>query len=340
MFRLIGLGVAVAYLFSVVAVLVPGLRSRRRSRRTDSSPLYFEAAAIITTLVLLGQVLELRARAQHLERGARAARPRAEHRARVDADGTERDVPLDRGAARRPAARAAGREDPGRRRRGRGRIGVDESMITGEPLPVEKTAGDQRHRRHARTRPARFLMRAEKVGADTLLAQIAHMVGEAQRSARADPAARRSSCRRCSFPAVIAVAVLAVRRLGARRAGAAAAQRAGHRGVGADHRVPVRARARDADLGHGRHRPRRARRRADQGRRGARDHGEGRHAGGRQDRHAHRGQAGAAARGRGAGLRRGRTARARREPRAGERASARGGDRRRRAGARASRSRR
>ena len=133
-------------------------------------------------------------------------------------------------------------------------------------------------------------MRAEKVGRDTLLAQIVQMVAQAQRS--------RAPIQRLAdqVSALVRAArdrgrARRLRRLGDVRAGAALRLRPGRGGQRADHRLPLRARPRDADVDHGRRRPRRAGRRADQERRGARAHGEGRHAGGRQDRHADRGQA-------------------------------------------------
>ena len=135
-----------------------------------------------------------------------------------------------------------------------------------------------------------FVMRADKVGRETMLAQIVQMVARGAAQPRAHPAAGR--------PGVGLVRAAGdrgggagVRRLVDLGAGAALHLRPGRRRVGADHRLPLRARARHADVDHGRRRPRRPRRRADQERRGAGAHGEGRHARRRQDRHADRGQA-------------------------------------------------
>ena len=170
-------------------------------------PLYFEAAAIITTLVLLGEVLELRARSQ-TSGAVRALLGLAPSTAiRVDADGTEREVPL---AEVKPGDMLRAR--PGAKIPVDGVVleghsVVDESMITGEPLPVEKTAGAI-VTAGTLNQTGAFLMRAEKVGADTLLAQIAQLVGEAARS-RA-PIQRLADVVSAWFvPGVIAVAALA-----------------------------------------------------------------------------------------------------------------------------------
>ena len=167
---------------------------------------YFEAAAVITVLVLLGQVLELRAREQ--TGGAirallnLAPEDGAPHRR---CDGTDEDVPLDARPGRRSPARPARRDGAGRRRCPEGTSVVDESMITGEPMPVAKTPGDRVDRRHGQ-RHRRLVMRAERVGCETLLAHIVAMVAEAQRSRApiqrlADwwraGSCRRWSCRRC-----------------------------------------------------------------------------------------------------------------------------------------------
>ena len=206
MYSLIGLGVAVAYLFSVFAVLAPGALPDA-FKAHGLVPLYFEAAAVITTLVLLGEVLELRARSQ-TSSAVRALLGLAPNTAiRVEPDGTEREVPL---AEVKPGDRL--RVRPGSKIPVdgvvlEGRSVVDESMITGEPLPVEKIAGSPVTAGTV-NQTGTFLMRAEKVGADTLLAQIAHLVGEASRS-RA-PIQRLADLVSAWFvPGVIAVAVIA-----------------------------------------------------------------------------------------------------------------------------------
>jgi Cu+-exporting ATPase len=181
MFTLIALGTGVAYLYSLAAALAPGIFPASFRDPDGQVPLYFEAAAVIVTLVLLGQVLELRARSQ-TSSAIRALLDLAPKRARrLSEDGSEEDVPL---------------EDivPGDRLRVRpgekvpvdgvvleGHSAVDESMITGESLPAEKTAGDKVTGATVNTTGS-FVMRAERVGSDTLLAQIVAMVAEAQRS--------------------------------------------------------------------------------------------------------------------------------------------------------------
>ena len=206
MYSLIGLGVAFAYLFSVFAVLAPDALPET-FKAHGLAPLYFEAAAVITTLVLLGEVLELRARAQ-TSSAVRALLGLAPNTAiRVEPGGREHEVPL---AEVRPNDRL--RVRPGAKIPVdgvvvEGRSVVDEAMITGEPVPVEKIAGAAVTAGTV-NQTGMFLMRAEKVGADTLLAQIAHLVGEAARS-RA-PIQRLADLVSAWFvPGVMAVAVLA-----------------------------------------------------------------------------------------------------------------------------------
>jgi len=206
MYSLIGLGVAVAYLFSVFAVLAPGALPAA-FKAHGLVPLYFEAAAVITTLVLLGEVLELRARSQ-TSSAVRALLGLAPNTAiRVAADGAEREVPL---ADVQPGD--ALRVRPGSKVPVDGVVleghsVVDESMITGESVPVEKRTGDPVTGATV-NQTGTFVMRAEKVGADTLLAQIARLVGEAARS-RA-PIQRLADLVSSWFvPGVIAVAVIA-----------------------------------------------------------------------------------------------------------------------------------
>jgi len=181
MFTLIALGTGVAFVFSVVATLAPGLLPASMRTAHGGVPVYFEPAAVIVTLVLLGQVLELRARAR--TRSALKAllglAPKTARR--VEADGQERDVPL---ASVKPGEVL--RVRPGEKVPVdgvviEGRSTVDESMLTGEPLPVEKEPGS-RVIGGTVNGTGSFLMRAERVGETTLLAQIVRMVGEAQRS--------------------------------------------------------------------------------------------------------------------------------------------------------------
>jgi Cu+-exporting ATPase len=205
MFTLIGLGVFVAYAYSVVAVLAPGLFPRSFEEHGRVA-LYFEAGAVIVTLILLGQVLELRARAA-TGSALRALLNLAPKLARrVGPDGAEADVPL-------PSVRVGDllRVRPGEKVPVDGVVVeggslVDESMISGEPLPVEKEPG-ARVVGATLNGDGALLMRAEKVGADTLLARIVAMVAEAQRS-RAPIQRLADRVSSVFVPAVIAAAVL------------------------------------------------------------------------------------------------------------------------------------
>jgi len=206
MFTLIAIGTGTAYIYSVLATLVPALFPASFRTHAGEVAVYFEAAAVITTLVLLGQVLELRARSQTSSaiKALLGLAPKTARRLRDD--GTEEDIPLDH-------------VQPGDRLRVRpgekvpvdgivleGTSAVDESMVTGEPLPVEKTP-DSRVTGATVNGAGGFVMRAERVGAETLLAQIVRMVSEAQRS-RA-PIQRLADVVSAYFvPAVVLVAVL------------------------------------------------------------------------------------------------------------------------------------
>jgi Cu+-exporting ATPase len=181
MFTLIGLGVAVAYGYSVVAALLPGVFPDSFRNHAGVVSVYFEAAAVIVTLVLLGQVLELKARSRTgaaikalLGLAPKTAR-------RIEDDGSEADVSLEQV---RPGDRV--RIRPGEKVPVDGVVldgasAVDESMISGEPVPLEKVRGD-RLLGATVNGTGSLVMRAERVGADTLLAQIVRMVAEAQRS--------------------------------------------------------------------------------------------------------------------------------------------------------------
>jgi len=179
MFTLIGIGTAAAYGYSVVATVAPGLFPPT-FRAGGAVGVYFEAAAAITTLVLLGQVLELRARiATHA--ALRSLLDLAPRTARLVAGGDERDVPVDQ-----LRAGDVFRVRPGERVAADGVVvdgtsSVDESMLTGEPLPVEKTAG-ARVATGTSNGHGTLLVRAQRVGGETLLAQIVRMVGAAQRT--------------------------------------------------------------------------------------------------------------------------------------------------------------
>lgn len=180
MFTLIAIGTGIAYLYSVAAVLFPELFPETLRGHHGQVPVYFEVSAAIIVLVQLGQVLELRARSQTSSaiRALLGLTPKTARRLR---DQTEEDVPLDQV---RPGDLL--RVRPGERIPVDGVIvegssSVDESMITGEPIPVEKGPGD-RVTGGTVNATGGFIMRAERVGADTLLAQIVRMVSEAQRS--------------------------------------------------------------------------------------------------------------------------------------------------------------
>jgi Cu+-exporting ATPase len=206
MYSLIGLGVAVAYLFSLFAVLVPDALPDA-FKTHGLVPLYFEAAAVITTLVLLGEVLELRARSR-TSSAVRALLGLAPNTAiRVAADGSESEVPLAEVHPGDVLRVRPGAKVPVDGLVAEGRSVVDESMITGEPVPVEKSAGSAVTAGTV-NQTGSFTMRAEKVGADTLLAQIAQLVSEAARS-RA-PIQRLADLVSAWFvPGVIAIAVIA-----------------------------------------------------------------------------------------------------------------------------------
>jgi len=179
MFTLIGLGVLTAYGFSVVATLAPGVLPMAFSMH--GPPVYFEPAAVITTLVLLGQVLELRARAA--TGGAiRALLGLAPKTARLIAgDGSEREIAIERVAVRDKLRVRPGERIPVDGVVIDGASAVDESMITGEPMPVDKAKG-AKVTAGTVNGTGGFVMRAERVGADTMLAQIVRMVAEAQRT--------------------------------------------------------------------------------------------------------------------------------------------------------------
>jgi heavy metal translocating P-type ATPase len=206
MYSLIGLGVAVAYLFSLFAAIAPNALPEV-FKSHGLAPLYFEAAAVITTLVLLGEVLELRARARTSSAVRTLLGLAPSVAIRVAADGTEREVPLAEVQPGDVLRVRPGAKIPVDGAVTEGRSVVDESMLTGEPLPVAKLAGNAVTAGTV-NQTGTFLMRAEKVGADTLLAQIAHMVSEAARS-RA-PIQRLADLVSSWFvPAVIAVALVA-----------------------------------------------------------------------------------------------------------------------------------
>jgi Cu+-exporting ATPase len=180
MFTLIGLGVSVAYGYSIVAALFPQAFPFSFRGTSGEVSTYFEAAAVITTLVLLGQVLELRARSK-TGAAIKALLGLAPKTARRVQDGAEQDVPLELVKAGDLLRVRPGEKVPVDGIVTEGTSSVDESMITGEPIPVEKHTGD-RVVGATVNGTGSLIMKAEKVGSETLLAQIVHMVAEAQRS--------------------------------------------------------------------------------------------------------------------------------------------------------------
>jgi len=182
MFTLIAIGTGAAYLFSLFALFLPDLfPAAMRDAHTGLIAAYFEAAAVITTLVLLGQVLELRARAQTSSAIKELLGLAPETAIVVFEDGTESEIALKDVQIGAKLRVKANEKIPTDGVILEGETAVDESMVTGESIPVEKTLGDKIIGGTINGRRG-FLMQAEKVGGDTLLAQIVRMVGEAQRS--------------------------------------------------------------------------------------------------------------------------------------------------------------
>jgi len=207
MFTLISLGVGVAYVFSVVATLTPGLFPPSFRTMGGAVPVYFEAAAVIVTLVLLGQVLELRARSA-TGRAIRALLGLAPKTARIlRADGREEDIPLEHVVVGDTLRVRPGEKIPVDGIVTDGRSSVDESMISGEPVPVEKVPGEKVTGATVNGTGS-LLMRAERVGQDTMLSQIVRMVADAQRS-RAPIQALADKVSAWFVPAVVLVAFLA-----------------------------------------------------------------------------------------------------------------------------------
>jgi len=206
MFTLIAIGTGTAYIYSVITTFFPDFFPASFQTHGGHVAVYFEAAAVITTLVLLGQVLELRARSQ-TSSAIRALLGLAPKTARVlRDDGSEEDLPLDHVHPEDRLRVRPGEKIPVDGIVLEGSSSVDESMITGEPIPVEKTVGSRVTGGTVNTTGS-FVMRAERVGSETLLAQIVRMVGEAQRS-RA-PIQRLADRVSAYFvPAVVLIAIL------------------------------------------------------------------------------------------------------------------------------------
>lgn len=207
MFTLIAMGTGVSWLYSVVATAFPNLLPASMRMSDGAVPVYFEAAAVITVLVLLGQVLELRAREQTsgairalLDLSPKSAR-------RVAEDGSESDVALDAVQSGDRLRVRPGQRVPVDGEILDGRSTIDESMVTGESMPLTKAAGD-RVIGGTMNQSGAFVMRADKVGRETMLAQIVQMVAQAQRS-RAPIQKLADQVSGWFVPAVIAIAVLA-----------------------------------------------------------------------------------------------------------------------------------
>ncbi|MBI3065424.1 MAG: heavy metal translocating P-type ATPase [Deltaproteobacteria bacterium] len=206
MFTLIGIGVGTAYVYSVIATLLPDLFPDSFRGHSGEVGVYFEAAAVITTLVLLGQVLELRARSR-TSGAIRALLGLAPKTARrVDPSGGEQDIPLDQVQVGDLLRVRPGEKIPTDGVVVEGASSVDESMVTGEPIPSEK-AQNSKVTGGTVNGTGSFMMRAERVGGDTLLAQIVRMVSEAQRS-RAPIQKLADLVSSYFVPAVVAVAVV------------------------------------------------------------------------------------------------------------------------------------
>jgi len=207
MFTLIAMGVGVAWGYSVVATVLPQLFPAAFRRMDGTVPVYFEAAAVITVLVLVGQVLELRAREQTsgaikalLDLAPKTAR-------RLRDDGSDEEVTLDLVQVGDRLRVRPGEKVPVDGVVVDGRVAIDESMVTGESMPVTKAAGDTVIGGSI-NKTGSFVMRADKIGADTLLSQIVQMVAQAQRS-RAPIQRMADQVSGWFVPAVIAVAVAA-----------------------------------------------------------------------------------------------------------------------------------
>src|SRR5262249_2641708 len=179
MFTLIAMGVGTAYFYSLIGVVAPGFFPDS-FKEGGEIPVYFEAATVITVLVLLGQLLEAKARSQ-TGQAVRALLSLAAKTAHRVKDGKEEEVPVDQVARGDVLRVRPGEKVPTDGTIIEGRSTLDESMITGEPMPVEKGSSDPVIGATV-NQTGSFLMRTQKVGSETLLSQIVHMVAEAQRS--------------------------------------------------------------------------------------------------------------------------------------------------------------
>jgi P-type Cu+ transporter len=206
MFTLIALGVSVAYIYSVVATVIPNIFPHSFRSHDGTVPVYFEAAAVITALVLLGQVLELKARGRTSAAMKSLLGLAPKTARRVHDDGNEVDVPLEEVTVGDLLRVRPGEKVPVDGIVVDGTSSVDESMISGEPIPVSKQPGD-RVIGATLNGNGTFVMRAERVGAETLLGQIVRMVAEAQRS-RAPIQRLADRVSACFVPLVIVIAIV------------------------------------------------------------------------------------------------------------------------------------
>ena len=258
MFTLIGMGTGVAYGYSVIATVAPGIFPASLRTMGGYPDVYFEAAAAITTLVLLGQVMELRARSR-TSAALRALLDLSPKTARLlSDDGSEKDIPLEQVKPGDRLRVRPGEKIPVDGVLVEGRSTIDESMITGESVPVEKTSSSKVIGATVNGIGS-FIMRAERVGSETLLAQIVQMVGQAQRS-RAPIQRLADRVAKWFVPVVVAIAIITFFAWWLLGPATALRARPGERRRGSYHCLPLRARPRDSYGDHGWRRPRRARR--------------------------------------------------------------------------------
>ncbi len=206
MFTLISIGIGVAYAYSVVATIAPSVFPRSLRTMGGMVPVYFEVAAVITALIFVGQVLEIRARTA-TGKAVRALLGLAAKTARRIRDGTEEDIPIEHVHVGDLLRIRPGEKVPVDGIVTQGRSSVDEAMISGEPVPVEKEIGAKLTGATVNGTGS-LIMRAERVGRDTMLSQIVRMVADAQRS-RAPIQALADKVSALFVPAVIVVSVLA-----------------------------------------------------------------------------------------------------------------------------------
>ncbi|HAU1202367.1 TPA: copper-translocating P-type ATPase [Legionella pneumophila] len=206
MFTLIAMGIGVAWIYSLVAILFPGLFPAAFRSQEGVVAVYFEAAAVITTLVLLGQVLELKAREQTGSAIRALLKLAPENAHRIKEDGSEEEISLDQVVVGDLLRVRPGEKIPVDGEIQEGNSFIDESMVTGEPMPVAKEIGDKVIGA-TMNQTGSFIMKALHVGADTMLARIVQMVSDAQRS-RAPIQRLADTVSGWFVPAVILIAVL------------------------------------------------------------------------------------------------------------------------------------